>query len=59
MDHVVKPRCRYVTDEKGQAVGWLVHGLDRKAYSVKSIDNALNHWFFLVLDKLLGGAAAA
>lgn len=59
MDHVEKPRCRYVTNEHGEAVGWLVHGTGAKVYSIQGIDHALRRRFAMVLPKLLKGTATA
>lgn len=53
MDHVAKPRCRYVHDEFGQVVGWLIHGLGVKVYSVKGIDHAISRWFDMAVRKIL------
>jgi hypothetical protein len=59
MDHVEKPRCRYVQNESGEVVGWLVHGTGVKVYSIKGLDHALSRWFKMLVPKLLKGVTPA
>ncbi len=58
MNHVAKPRCRYVLNDSGEPVAWLVHGTGCKAYSIQSIDHAISNWFAMVMNRVLAGATA-
>jgi hypothetical protein len=53
MIQVVKPRCRYVADDSGKVVGWLLHGFGINCYSIKSIDHAISHWYGMAIRKIL------
>ncbi len=59
MDHVVKPRCRYVQNDQGKVVSWLVHGAGCKVFSDKGLDNAVSRWFEMVVRKILCAKAEA
>lgn len=52
----VKPRCRYVQNDAGEVVGWLMHGTGAKVYSIVSIDHAFSRWYRMVQPRLLNGA---
>lgn len=57
--HLPKPRCRYVANDSGVIVGWLVHGFEVQAYGIKSLDQVLGRWRERMLNKILTANATA